>query len=855
MRRHAIGTIIAAALSITPFGSVSAGIDELFQKADDKPIWGQVIEWAIGSEGFGKSYALIVGISDYTSGFEALPSTANDPIRMKEFLLEEAGFDYVHVLTDEKATKPRIGSLLEETFPELIKPDDRFLFYWSGHGTQTTDALEKPLGYLPLAGSGRYQFSNMVSMDDLTRWDRRIRAKHALFLLDACFSGLAGSQVKNTLRDFTIARLVKPAHHLITAGTGGQETIASSRWQGSLFTDTFIKAARGAADAQNDFPRDGVVNLAELMAYARQRIDHERRAANWTKAITPQWSHLRANQGEFFFVTSARKREVAKVSDDVPISAGLPVRKGPSEALPAVPVCDAEADRLFWETIKDKDKSAYFQAYLDRVRVGELCGRFASLAAIELDMLRLAPTPESQAAEAIEADPPSERILQIQEMLSGLAFDPGHADGVFDQQARRAVMAFQQSIGSAVTGRLTDKDELALAKAYADNRAEEGITSAVSPDDHVVDSRVAQIVAAVKVKPGFLETTAPSNIRAGPAPNAGWVMSVPAGVRLEKLSKNHDLNWYEIRTPDGQIGYIAGNLVRPIEERPAIEQPVTRAPAPVQGPPSNPVSDEIVGAPEAEEASEIKVAAALDRIPEPFFQFVECDNCPTMVTLPPGSFRMGSIHGAPAERPAHNVTLQNTFAIGRFEVTVGQWKRCVDAGICRRITGSDSIEATMPMQNVSWMDADSFVHWLSGETGKTYRLPTEAEWEYAARGAQTTKYWWGKTLSADHVGCADCGGAWDRKRPTVIGSFTPNPFGLHDMNGGVSEWVEDCWIGNHDNAPADGRARTTAGCMQRVLRGGSWRSKPSDLTSSSRLGYDAQVSYYTNGFRVARDFE
>ncbi len=853
MRAQALRTMLVAALSLATFESASAGIDQLFQKSDDKPIWGQVIEWAVGKEGFGKSYALVIGISDYTGGFEALPSTANDPIRMRDFLLEEAGFDYVHVLTDEKATKPRIGTLLEEVFPDLVQSDDRFFFYWSGHGTQTADALEKPLGYLPLAGSGRRQFSSMVSMDDLARWDRRIRAKHALFLLDSCFSGLAGSQVKSPLRDFTIARLAKPAHHLITAGTGEEETIAGRRWRGSLFTDTFIEAARGAADAQNNFPRDGVVNLAELMAYTRQRIDHERRAANWTKAITPQWSHLRANQGEFFFVTAARKRKVAKVGNEVPISAGLPVVKGPGEAPAIVPACDADADRLFWETIKDKDKSAYFEAYLERVEAGELCGRFASLATIELDMLRMVPIPELPATEAVESDLPRERVTQVQEMLADLAFDPGPLDGVLGEQAHRAIEAFQRSIGRAATGTLTEEDELALAKAYADHRTEDRKAAIALPSDHHTETGQDDvIIAGFTAEPDFLETTAPSNIRTSPAADARWVMAVPAGARLEVLDRNDSLNWYEIRTLDGETGYISGSLVRPIEDKPAVEQKSASAPAPI---PAQPGPDDSFEAPAAEEFREISVAASVDHVPEPFFQFVECDDCPPMVTLPPGRFEMGSTDGDQTEQPVHDVTLQKTFAIGKFEVTVGQWQRCADAGFCRRIKNASPAEDSMPIRNVSWADAEAYVHWLSKETGKPYRLPTEAEWEYAARGAQTTKYWWGEELLAGHVACADCGGTWDRKRPADVGSFKPNPFGLHDMNGGVSEWVADCWVGNYDDAPSNGRARKMDGCLQRVLRGGSWRSETTELTSSSRLSYDAQVSYYTNGFRVARDLE
>jgi formylglycine-generating enzyme required for sulfatase activity len=112
-----------------------------------------------------------------------------------------------------------------------------------------------------------------------------------------------------------------------------------------------------------------------------------------------------------------------------------------------------------------------------------------------------------------------------------------------------------------------------------------------------------------------------------------------------------------------------------------------------------------------------------------------------------------------------------------------------------------------------------------------------------------------KKMGARNANCEDCGGSWDRKTPAQIGSYQANPFGLHDMNGGVMEWVADCWYPDYDGAPADGTARQSGDCSQRVLRGGSWRNDQTYATVSSRLSYDASVRYYTNGFRVARDLE
>ena len=197
-------------------------------------------------------YALVIGISAYSNGITPLQYTRNDPIRMRDFLLDEEGFDYVHVLTEEKATFRRIRQLMEDELPALIGENDRFLFYWSGHGIDFKDGTGRARGYLPLATSGPGQRSSMVSMAQLDAWDDWINARHALYLLDACASGLASYEVQGEedfegLDNATLERLSKPGRHLITAGTGEQKTIASARWEGSVFTDSILRAARRVA--------------------------------------------------------------------------------------------------------------------------------------------------------------------------------------------------------------------------------------------------------------------------------------------------------------------------------------------------------------------------------------------------------------------------------------------------------------------------------------------------------------------------------------------------------------------------------------------------------------------------------
>jgi formylglycine-generating enzyme required for sulfatase activity len=132
-----------------------------------------------------------------------------------------------------------------------------------------------------------------------------------------------------------------------------------------------------------------------------------------------------------------------------------------------------------------------------------------------------------------------------------------------------------------------------------------------------------------------------------------------------------------------------------------------------------------------------------------------------------------------------------------------------------------------PVINVAWRDAVEYAQRLSAQAGKGYRLPTEAEWEYAARGGKETAYWWGKELVKGMANCKGCGSQWDAKETAPVGSFKPNPFGLYDTAGNVFEWVEDCWHDNYNGAPMNGSAWKEPGCGDsRVVRGGSYANIP-----------------------------
>ena len=269
--------------------------------------------------------------------------------------------------------------------------------------------------------------------------------------------------------------------------------------------------------------------------------------------------------------------------------------------------------------------------------------------------------------------------------------------------------------------------------------------------------------------------------------------------------------------------------------------------------------------------AEYAEAAARQTNPVPTMRpgevFRDCGTCPEMVVIPEGTFMMGSPASEEGrygnEGPRHEVTLRS-FAMGVKEVTFDEWDACVRGGGCGGYRPHDAGwgRGARPVINVNWENAQAYVGWLSESTGAEYRLPSESEWEYAARGGTTTPFHTGATISADqanyngnYVYGSGRRGAY-RRRTTPVGMFGPNAFGLYDVHGNVWEWTEDCWHGTYAGAPRDGAAWTRGGsCGRRVLRGGSLINYPRELRSARRISNGAGDWHYLFGFRVSRTLD
>ncbi len=234
--------------------------------------------------------------------------------------------------------------------------------------------------------------------------------------------------------------------------------------------------------------------------------------------------------------------------------------------------------------------------------------------------------------------------------------------------------------------------------------------------------------------------------------------------------------------------------------------------------------------------------------------FRECAaNCPSMIVVPAGKFMMGAPPNEAGyvdnEGPRHEATISKPFAISVYDVTFDDWDACNQYGDCPYASDGNYGRGKQPVINVSWNDAHRYVAWLSRVTGRPYRLPTEAEWEYSARAGAPTAFYWGDQVGVGRAACGGCGA--QLAAPTAVGSFPPNGFHLYDMAGDVWQLVEDCWHDNYRSAPSDGTAWLTGDCSRRVLKGGSWDFNPDGIRPAARVAQNVDYRDYFLGFRVA----
>ena len=462
--------------------------------------------------------------------------------------------------------------------------------------------------------------------------------------------------------------------------------------------------------------------------------------------------------------------------------------------------------------------------------------------------------------EGLGLDRASRRRIQLGLRAGG--FDPGGADGLFGPRTRAAIRRWQTSWGARATG-------------YLDGTAAEALRSAGG-----TGAGVAQVA-----RPGPSAAEAVQQ-----APPAAPAATPPASAEQENLFWQSIMNSTNLGDFEAYLQQFPNGVFRTLAQKQLAAMQSSAAGAAVAaGPRVGAAGSPGAGGPTAgataafggtsAAVSGAGTAVGGNAVRSPVQLLRDCNDCPEMVVVPAGSFWMGCVSGQDCEDnefPVHQVRMPS-FALGRYEVLFEEYDRFVtETG--RRESPYDRGWGRVgrPVIYVSWEDATAYAEWLSAETGQRYRLPSEAEWEYAARAGTMTAYSWGPWVGVNRANCAgpadlgpplerhECGSRWDGRRTALTGSFAANAWGLHDMHGNVSEWVEDCWHDSYARAPADGSAWTGDGdCGRRVLRGGSWADYPLELRSANRgavriglrrhpQGMLVGASNALIGFRLAR---
>lgn len=438
-----------------------------------------------------------------------------------------------------------------------------------------------------------------------------------------------------------------------------------------------------------------------------------------------------------------------------------------------------------------------------------------------------------------------------------------HAAQAVTAEAPPDVKGMENQAPSAETKPLEISGDVAtqLPEQTSQDRSEEPVAESTPPHSGF---EIEEMDATYVV-------TTTSNVRAEPTVQSDRLGRLPKDSGINVTGGVKGKNWYRIAY-EGAPAYVHASLLQPIDaaelaawQKIANSDNTTDYENFLKDDPNGYFSERakqrllfLASVPDDDKSQGVDTSvSSSSRRYEPGETFKDCDVCPEMVVVPAGSFMMGSPASEKGrymgEEPQHRVTIANTFALAKHEVTFAEWDACVNAGGCNGYRPYDQGwgHSQRPVINVTWQHAQSYVTWLSDTTGKDYRLPSEAEWEYATRAGTTTPYTFGKSITASSAN-------FNRNvdKTTEVGSYPANPWGLYDMHGNVWEWVDDVWHYSYRGAPNDGSAWVNTGGVVtsdiRVMRGGSWLSSSRDLRSAKRVGVRVGNLGSDLGFRAAR---
>jgi len=769
--------------------------------------------------------AVIIGNKNYAGSVPDVDFAHNDAAAMKRYIVAMMGVREGNIIDLRDATQAQMESTLGNTRSHQGKlwrwvksGKSDVILYYSGHGVPSLKDGRSFL--LPSDADPDTPEINGYPLETLYANLLKLRARSVTVYLDACFSGETpkGMIIESFSAIGVSVKLPSnaPGLAVLTAASGNQVASWDEEAKHGLFTRYLLQGLRGKADSDGN----GEVTLAEVKRYLDEEMTYEaRRRFGRDQHATS----LGGDSAVLALLPKTRSPQsgvisVAEVDLNMKALKNANVRAGPDTAFSKIGVFRKGAQVAVTGEARGRDWFRVAMAdgevgYVWRPLLGEE-GRAAKKSPADAPP----PPPSSEPGEIIIAEGPlrgltlTDWLLLSVERLRGGEYVP-LIDEAADLRARYGPNAEVDAVlHKAVMGDLAAREGMArvvYAAGYVrqigafpalKNMLDDAVRDALLSFEPVTKTNARKAIAAV------------SKIKAVTG-------ATPVALALEARAY-HIVEEYE----KAEAAYAAWLDAAPPEDakRKHIIAAMLRA----------------------------RQRKILD--PGEGKEFRDCPECPKMIVLPAGEFMMGSPESEKGRRdnegPLHRVTIRRPFAIGKFEVTFAEWDACVTGGGCNAYMPRDEAwgRDDRPVINVNYADANAYTAWLSRKTGQAYRLPSEAEWEYAVRAGTATRYPIGDTISPSEVN-------FKGKRTMPVGSYAPNGFGLYDMLGNVWEWTGDCWNQSYANAPVNGESWAEGDCGLKVLRGGSWINYPWNTRSASRLWLENEVRKLSFGMRVVRN--
>ena len=820
---------------VTRLSLVFALLAALAVLASPAPVWAEVTN--------PNGVALIIGNTDYEH--RDVPDVTfahRDADAFRRYVVEVLGYAPKNIVDLRDATRRELFDALgtksdpRSLLWSYLDPDgvSEVVVFYSGHGVP---GVNDKRGYLlPVDADPKAAEDDGYPIDLLYRNVGGLaEARSVRVYLDACFSGGSGgggTLIRDASPVFVEAALPEGLGEKVTslaAATGKQVASWDEEAKHGLFTHHLLDALYGKADADGN----GEVTAREVKGYLDRYM---------TRAARRQ--HRRIQQASLVGVAEVVVAS-AGAGGAFPARPGLGDTDSDDEA--EAPVADAASEEPARADAQGTDEPAPTEAPLQLTRADK-------------------------------------KLVQGGLLAAGL--DVGVADGLFGPRTEKAIRGYQKKKGLPETGKLTPEQAEALID-LGRNRQSGTVPRATTsvgkmppksdPSSIVLASGMRlsdwALLAEDRLAKGEYRTLlveGMAHIRAHGAHESvesvveRALEGLVKGVRVtdETSARSALATVKQIRGVVGQSAELAAIEAKAHRRLGKLPQAVAAYRSWLRlAPAGHPERKRMLLALQRAERGEVGPTAGE--------VFRDCDGmwCPELVVVPAGSYMMGSPESEARrdndEGPRHRVRIAKPIAVGMYEVTFEEWDACRRGGGCSHNPGDSGWgRGRRPVISVSWTDAQAYVKWLSRETGESYRLLSESEWEYMARAGTTGPFHFGATLStaqANYDGNYTYGSGRKgryRERTEPVGSFPANAFGVHDVHGNVWEWVEDCWHDSYRGAPADGRAWTVGGyCGRRMLRGGSWNFGPQGLRSAYRSRFTAGSRSLSAGFRVARTFD